>query len=73
MRKRKDRELSLTGGQLMARGDVITMLDGDTPVKCMVLSCVGNNEGSCLATVEFLEGPKKGSRISATLRAGEKQ
>lgn len=57
----------------MARGDIITMLDADTPVKCIVLSCVGTNEGSCLATVEFLEGPKKGSRINATLRAREKQ
>ena len=59
----------LPGGQLIARGDVITMMDDDTPVKCLVLSCIGDDQGKCFATVEIMEGPKKGERIDATLRA----
>lgn len=72
MRKPKNRQVMLSGAQLLARGDIITMMDEDVPVKCMVMSCIGDNQGTCLATVEILEGPRKGSRISASLRAGEK-
>lgn len=69
MRKPKKKHSMLPGGQLIARGDVITMMDDDTPVKCLVLSCIGDDQGKCFATVEIMEGPKKGERIDATLRA----
>ncbi len=69
MRKPKKKHAMLPGSQLIARGDVITMMDEDVPVKCMVLSCIGDDRGKCFATVEILEGPKKGDRIGATLRA----
>ncbi len=72
MRKPKEKQVMLSGAQLMARGDVITMMDEGVPVKCMVLSCIGESDGKCLATVEFLEGPRKGSRISASLRTRDK-
>jgi hypothetical protein len=72
MRKPKTRQVMLSGAQLLAQGDIITMMDQEVPVKCRVLSCVGDNQGKCLATVEILDGPKKGERISASLRVGEK-
>lgn len=69
MRKPKKKHAMLPGSQLIARGDVITMMDDDVPLKCLVLSCIGDDQGKCLATVEILEGPRKGERIGATLRA----
>mgnify|MGYP006900795999 FL=1 len=68
MRKPKNKQAMLSGAQLMSRGDIITMMDAGSPVKCLVLSCIGDNQGMCMATVEILEGPKKGERLTASLR-----
>lgn len=68
MRTPKKKQVMLQGSQLIARGDVITMMDDDAPVKCKVLSCIGDDDGKCFASLEILEGPRKGEKIAATLR-----
>mgnify|MGYP006876617253 CR=1 FL=1 len=68
MRQPKKKHTMLPGSQLIARGDIITMMDDDVAVKCKVLSCIGGDQGKCFASVEILDGPRKGQKIGATLR-----
>ncbi len=61
----------MSGGQLIASGDVIKVKDQGSLVQCRVLSCLATEDGACLANLEILEGERKGEKISATLRAKE--
>jgi hypothetical protein len=61
----------MSGGQLIASGDIIRVMDQGSPVQCRVLSCLATEDGACLASLEVLEGDRKGEKISATLRAAE--
>lgn len=70
MSKKKKEKLTLEGGQLLARGDVIQLMDGGETVKCKVLSCLAAEDGGCFAGLEIVEGPRTGERIDAKLRAG---
>lgn len=71
MARRKEPGICMSGGQLIASGDVIRMMDQGSLVRCRVLSCLATEGGACLASLEILEGDRKGQKISATLRAGE--
>jgi hypothetical protein len=64
----KKEKLLMSGGQLVARGDIITVGEGGEMVRCRVLSCiaVGN---TCAASLEALEGPRKGEKFQATIKA----
>jgi len=72
MPRKKARELTIRGGQLLARGDVIQLMDNGTPVKCRVLSCLAADEERCFCALEIVEGERKGERIETILRAGER-
>ena len=61
----------MSGGQLIASGDTIKVMDQGSAVECRVLSCLATEDGACLASLEILEGDRKGEKISATLRAKE--
>ncbi len=67
MARKKEREFVLKGGQLLTSGDVIHIADRGAPVKCRVLSCLGTDDGGCLAGLEILEGERKGERIRTKL------
>jgi hypothetical protein len=67
--KEKKYKSSLRGGQLLAAGDVIQVMDQGSLVKCRVLSCLATEGGACLASLEILEGDRKGERLQTTLRA----
>lgn len=69
MSRKKKEKLTLEGGQLLARGDVIQLQDGGETVKCRVLSCLAAEGGGCFAGLEVVEGPRTGERINAKLRA----
>jgi hypothetical protein len=70
MPRKKKAEITMRGSQLLAAGDIIQVMDEGTPVKCRVLSCLGTDDGACLASLEILEGERKGDRIRTTLRPG---
>ena len=70
MPPKKKEKLTLRGGQLLARGDIIRISEQGSLIACRVLSCITGDEKSCHATLEILEGDRKGERINATLRAG---
>jgi hypothetical protein len=67
--REKKYKSSLRGGQLLAPGDVIQVMDQGSLVKCRVLSCLALETGACLASLEILEGDRKGERLQTTLRA----
>ncbi len=69
MPRKKEWTKTMEGGQLLAQGDVIQVMDKGVPVKCRVLSSLAVEDGSCLATLEILEGERKGEKISTKLRA----
>ncbi|HTY22131.1 MAG TPA: hypothetical protein VMC85_03320 [Desulfomonilaceae bacterium] len=71
MARKKDSQFCMSGGQLIARGDVIKVMDQGSVVKCRVLSCLASEDGACLAGLEILEGARKGEKIRATLKAGD--
>ncbi len=71
MRKPKTKEISLRADQLLRSGDTITVMDDGSPTICKVLSCLGTNDGSCFASLEILEGPRKGIRLETSLIAGK--
>ena len=73
MRKPKPRQVSLRADQLLRSGDIITVMDDGSPTMCKVLSCLGTNDGSCFASLEILEGPKKGSKLETLLVAGKQK
>ncbi len=56
------------GGMLISRGDVIQVVDDGILTKCEVLSCLTTGQEGCLATLEILEGPRKGQKIQTKLR-----
>jgi hypothetical protein len=68
--KKKEKVL-MRGSQLIARGDIVRVMDKGSPIQCRVLSCLATADGACVAGLEILEGERKGERITATLRAGE--
>ncbi len=68
MPRKKKAEITMRGSQLLAAGDIIQVMDNGTPVKCRVLSCLGADDGACLASLEILEGERKGDRVQTTLR-----
>jgi hypothetical protein len=70
--RKKAREFTIRGGQLLARGDVIQLMDDGTLLKCRVLSCLAADEGKCYCALEIIEGERKGERIETLLRAGER-
>ncbi|MFH0959089.1 MAG: hypothetical protein V1897_10345 [Pseudomonadota bacterium] len=70
MRKPKEKQVVLRGDQLLSSGDIVHVMDDGIPTKCRVLSCLGTEQGSCLASLEILEGPKKGVRLDTSLVAG---
>jgi hypothetical protein len=67
MAKKKEREFILKGKQLLASGDIIRIGDPESPLKCRVLSCLGTDDGGCVASLEVLEGERKGERIRTKL------
>jgi hypothetical protein len=69
MPRQKDWTKTMEGGQLLAQGDVIQMMDKGVPVKCRVLSSLAMEDGSCLAGLEILEGERRGERFDTKLRA----
>jgi hypothetical protein len=71
MARKKKREFVLRGGQLLARGDVIQVMDGNAPVTCKVLACLGTDDGGCLASLEIIDGERKGERIDTKLRPND--
>lgn len=71
MPPKKKRSLTLSGAQLIARGDVIQVMEGGGPIKCRVLSCLAAEDGGCYAALEVLEGDNKGKRIETLLRPGQ--
>jgi hypothetical protein len=70
MSRTKKEKPTLEGGQLLARGDVIQLMDGGEAVKCKVISCLAAEDGGCFAGLEIIEGPRTGERIDAKLRPG---
>jgi hypothetical protein len=73
MRRPKEKDVVLRGDQLLCRGDIITLMDEGAPTKCKVLSCLGTDSGSCIASMEYIEGPKKGKRLETSLVAKEQK
>jgi hypothetical protein len=71
MPRTKEPGICMRGGQLIAQGDLIRIMDQGSTVQCRVLSCLATEDGTCLARLEILEGERKGEKISATLRAGD--
>lgn len=71
MARKKEWTKTMRGTQLLAPGDVIQLMDQGTVLKCRVLSCLASEEGGCLASVEIIEGERKGEKIRATLKAAE--
>jgi hypothetical protein len=69
MSSRKKEKTTISGSCLLARGDVIQVMEQGTPVKCKVISSILAGDGACLATLEVIEGEKKGQRITSKLRA----
>ena len=72
MGKKKNKEWTKTmaGSQLLSSGDIIQLMDQGAPVTCRVLSCLATDDGSCFASLEIIEGERKGEKISTKLRAG---
>lgn len=73
MRKPKAKQVSLRADQLLCAGDIITVMDEGSATRCKVLSCLGTNDGSCFASLEILEGPKKGGKIETSLVVREQK
>lgn len=71
MARKTSREAKIQGGQLLARGDIISVMEQGVPVSCRVLSCLAVEDGACFARLEFLEGERKGEHVETLLRAGK--
>jgi hypothetical protein len=70
MARKKQSQTTVPGRSLLGPGDIITMMDDGSPLECKVLSCITTDDGACLASLEILEGERKGERITTKLRAG---
>lgn len=73
MARSKKEKLTISGGQLLARGDIVRVMEDGNPVRCRVLACVAAEEGACLASLEIMEGARAGERIKATLKAAAEE
>lgn len=72
MSGKKKEKLRVQGGQLLARGEVIEVMEPEGRVKCRVLSCVMAGDQGCFAALEILEGERAGQRLETFLRAGSR-
>ncbi|MEW6141113.1 MAG: hypothetical protein AB1733_23055 [Thermodesulfobacteriota bacterium] len=72
-RKPRKREVTLRGNQLLARGDIIQMMDNDRLVRCRVLSCLAREDGACMAGLEILDGERAGEKIQTILRPSDER
>jgi hypothetical protein len=70
MAKVKEWKNKMYGGQLIAAGDLIQLMDKGELLSCQVLSCLAVAGGGCFAKVVVAEGPRKGEKIEAMLRPG---
>jgi hypothetical protein len=70
MARKKQSRTTVPGRSLLGRGDIITIMEDGSPLECKVLSCITIEDGACLASLEILEGERKGERITTKLRAG---
>jgi hypothetical protein len=69
MPREKEWTKNMRGGQLLAPGDIINLMEQDAPIKARVLSCLALGDGSCMASLEILEGERKGQRLETKLQA----
>lgn len=69
MARKKESQTTIPGRGLLTRGDIINIMDQGTLVECKVLSCLATEDGACMASLEVLEGERKGERITTKLRA----
>jgi hypothetical protein len=70
MGRDKKTRIQLSGAQLLAKGDIITVVDDGVHVKCRVISCLAVEDGSCMASLEIIDGNRAGSKMEALLKAG---
>ncbi len=70
MPKKREWTKLTRGSQLVGPGDVIQLMEDGTLLTCKVLACLALEEGRCQASVEVIEGPRKGERIRSVIRAG---
>jgi hypothetical protein len=70
MARKKQSQTTVPGRSLLGRGDIITIMEDGSSLECKVLSCIAIEDGACLASLEILEGERKGERITTKLRAG---
>jgi hypothetical protein len=73
MARKKKSQTTIPGGSLLTRGDIIKIMDQGSPVECKVLSCLATEDGACMASIEVLEGERKGERITTKLRARQEE
>jgi hypothetical protein len=69
MAKKREWTKSTRGSQLITPGDIITLMENGTPLTCRVLACLAMEEGRCGASLEVVEGDRKGERIKSIIRA----
>ena len=70
MAKKREWTKATRGSQLITAGEVINLMDQGTMLKCRVLSCLAMEDGRCRASMEIIEGPRKGERLKSVLKAG---
>jgi hypothetical protein len=70
MSRSKKTKIQLSGAQLLAKGDVINVIDQGVNIKCRVLSCLAAEDGSCMTSLEIIDGNRAGTKMEAVLRAG---
>lgn len=73
MARKKEWTKTMRGTQLLAPGDLIQLMDQGTVLKCRVLSCLATEDGGCLASVEIIEGARRGEKIRTVLKAGKSE
>ena len=71
MGKEPKQKVNVKGSQLLARGDVVRVMEQEVLLTCKVLSCVAAEGGGFHASLEIVEGDRTGERITATLRPAE--
>ena len=72
-KKKKEWTKTMHGKQLLSTGDIVRLMDGEDLLKCKVLACLAAEDGSCYASVEVIEGPRKGERIKSVMQSGMDQ
>jgi hypothetical protein len=71
MGREPKQKVKIKGSQLLARGDIVRVMEEGSLVKCKVLSCVAAEGGGFHASLEIMEGDRSGERIAATLKPAE--